>query len=326
MAELIASNLALKAGLLAALFLIVSGIAYFVASSAGLRQEIKRRLATSGGPTDAPTVLTSSIRSRQAGNAWAKLVDRIENSGLSLVDTKDAALRQRLAAAGYTAPYAARLYTFTRLVLVIALPVLALMFVWLSGSSVGLMRLYLTLIIPAVLGLYLPSLFIRAKADRRQRQIINGFPDALDLMLVCVEAGVSLEAAFDRVGREMTLSHPLLAEQLGMVVLELRAGRSREDALRRLADRTGTDEVRAFATLLIQSTTLGTSIAQTLRIYAAEMRERRRMRAEEKAHKLPVLLSIPLVACMLPVMIGVLMLPAVIRVIRTMIPAMSVGG
>ena len=326
MAELIASNLALKAGLLAALFLIVSGIAYFVASSAGSRQEIKRRLATSGGPTDAPTVLTSSIRSRQAGNAWAKLVDRIENTGLSLVDTKDAALRQRLASAGYTAPYAARLYTFTRLVLVIALPVLALMFVWLSGSSVGLMRLYFTLIIPAVLGLYLPSLFIRAKADRRQQQIVNGFPDALDLMLVCVEAGVSLEAAFDRVGREMTLSHPLLAEQFGMVVLELRAGRSREDALRRLADRTGTDEVRAFATLLIQSTTLGTSIAQTLRIYAAEMRERRRMRAEEKAHRLPVLLSIPLVACMLPVMIGVLMLPAVIRVIRTMIPAMSGGG
>ena len=145
-------------------------------------------------------------------------------------------------------------------------------------------------------------------------------------MLVCVEAGLGLEAAFARVGQEMTKSHPRLAEQLGAVVLELRAGRSREDALRRMADRAGADEIRAFATLLIQSTKLGSSVAQTLRIYASEMRERRRMRAEEKAHRLPVLLSIPLVACMLPVMIGVLMLPAVIRVMRQVMPALAGGG
>ena len=144
-------------------------------------------------------------------------------------------------------------------------------------------------------------------------------------MLVCVEAGLGLEAAFARVGMEMTQSHPRLAEQFGTVVLELRAGRSREDALRRMADRAGADEIRAFATLLIQSTKLGSSIAQTLRIYASEMRERRRMRAEEKAHRLPVLLSIPLVACMLPVMIGVLMLPAAIRVMRAVVPAMTGG-
>jgi tight adherence protein C len=90
-----------------------------------------------------------------------------------------------------------------------------------------------------------------------------------------------------------------------------------------MADRAGVEEIRAFATLLIQSDKLGSSVAQTLRVYAAEMRERRRMRAEEKAHRLPVLLSVPLVACMLPTMIGVLMLPAVIRVVRTLIPAMT---
>jgi tight adherence protein C len=184
----------------------------------------------------------------------------------------------------------------------------------------------MSLVIAAALGLYLPNLFVRAKADRRQRDLINGFPDALDLMLVCVEAGLGLEAAFARVGMEMTDSHPRLAEQLGSVVLELRAGRSHEDALRRMADRAGVDEIRAFATLLIQSTKLGSSIAQTLRTYASEMRERRRMRAEEKAHRLPVLISIPLVACMLPVMIGVLMLPAVIRVAHAMMPALRHGG
>jgi tight adherence protein C len=144
-------------------------------------------------------------------------------------------------------------------------------------------------------------------------------------MLVCVEGGLGLEAAFSRVGQEITHAHPLLAEQFGAVVLELRAGRSREDALRRLADRAGVDEIRAFSTLLIQSTKLGSSIGQTLRTYAAEMRLKRRMRAEEKAHRLPVLLSVPLVGCMLPVMIGVLMLPAAIRVIRSVLPTLSGG-
>jgi len=200
-----------------------------------------------------------------------------------------------------------------------------LLMFWSTGATPGLLKLYLWLMGSAALGLYLPNLFISAKADRRQQEIVNGFPDALDLLLVCVEAGLGLEAAFTKVGQEMTRSHPRLAEQFGSVVLELRAGRTHEDALRRMADRAGADEIRAFATLLIQSTKLGSSIAATLRTYASEMRERRRMRAEEKAHRLPVLLSIPLVTCMLPVMIGVLLLPAMIRVVRTLLPAMGGG-
>jgi tight adherence protein C len=323
MAELIASNALLKAAILVALFILVAGATYVAAGIVGARQLARRRLLSGGSPVDEPSVMATSLRAEQANTAWLKLVDRIEKAGLSLVDTQDEALGRKLAAAGFTASFAPRVYTLIRLTLVIGLPVLVLVLFWLSSSAPGMMRLYFSLLIAAAVGLYLPSIFVRAKAARRQREIVNAFPDALDLMLVCVEAGLALESAFDRVGKEMTLSHPLLAEQLGTVVLELRAGRSREDALRRLADRTGTDEIRAFATLLIQSSNLGTSISQTLRIYAAEMRERRRMRAEEKAHRLPVLLSIPLVACMLPVMIGVLMLPAVIRVLRTLIPALQ---
>jgi tight adherence protein C len=181
-------------------------------------------------------------------------------------------------------------------------------------------------VLAAAAGLYLPALYVRARADRRRQTLVNAFPDALDLMLVCVEAGLGLEAAFSRVGMEMMTSHPLLAEQFGAVVLELRAGRSHEDALRRMADRAGVDDIRAFATLLIQSTKLGSSIAQTLRTYSSEMREKRRLRAEERAHRLPVLISIPLVTCMLPTMIGVLMLPAAIRVVRALIPALHGGG
>ncbi|MBA3511802.1 MAG: type II secretion system F family protein [Sphingomonas sp.] len=285
----------------------------------------RRRLVNEGHQSSQEASSVGSLRSDHAASTWLKLVNAIEKSGLSLVDTKDEAVRKRLIAAGFTAPYAPRVYTLTRLALIIALPLLVLLYYWLTGSSPSLAKLYISLVVAAVLGLYLPNIYVRARADRRQKEIINAFPDALDLMLVCVEAGLGLEAAFARVGQEMTESHPLLAEQLGAVVLELRAGRSREDALRRMADRSGADEIRAFATLLIQSTKLGSSVAQTMRIYASDMRERRRMRAEEKAHRLPVLLSIPLVACMLPVMIGVLMLPAIIRVMREILPRLAGG-
>jgi tight adherence protein C len=324
MLNLVAENNALRVLLLLLLFAGVAAAVFFVGQGLAARQLSRRRLV-GGTPSGGVIETTGSLRNERVESAWLKLVNSIEKGGLSLVDTKDAALRNKLIAAGYPAPHAPRVYTLVRLVLVIGLPLVVLVLYGLAGSSPSMVKLYFSLIIAAGIGLYVPSVFISARADRRQRKLINAFPDALDLMLVCVEAGLGLEAAFSRVGMEMTTSHPLLAEQFGAVVLELRAGRSHEDALRRLADRSGADDIRAFATLLVQSTKLGSSIAQTLRIYAAEMREKRQMRAEEKAHRLPVLISIPLVACMLPTMIGVLMLPAVIRVVRSVLPALHGG-
>lgn len=326
MFEIIAESSVLRLVMLALVFAAVAVTAYFSAQAIGVRQQTRRRLAEGGPRTTGQSPVAGSLRADRAESVWLNLVNSIEKSGLSLGDSKDDALKQKLAAAGFAAPHAARVYTLVRLVLVIGLPVLVLALFWVGGTTPGIFKLYLALIIAATLGLYIPNIFVRAKADRRQRELINAFPDALDLMLVCVEAGLGLEAAFARVGMEMTTSHPLLSRQFASVVLELRAGRSYEDTLRRLAQRSGADEIRAFATLLIQSTKLGSSIAQTLRVYAAEMRERRRMRAEEKAHRLPVLISIPLVACMLPCMIGVLMLPAAIRVVRAVVPALHGGG
>jgi tight adherence protein C len=323
MTELFTDYPLLRLGILLGLFALVAAGAYFVTAAVAARQASRSRLVD--GDLGGHQVVGASLRSLQAEGAWLKLVNGIEKAGLSLVDTRDDSLRKKLVAAGYTATYAPRLYTLIRLILVIGLPVSLFLLLWSTGSTPSIIKLYAAVVISALAGLYLPAVFIAAKADRRQREIINGFPDALDLMLVCVEAGLGMDSAFARVGMELTTSHPRLAEQFGAVVLELRAGRSHEDALRRMADRAGAEEIRAFATLLIQSSKLGSSIAQTLRVYAAEMRERRRMRDEEKAHRLPVLLSIPLVGCMLPVMIGVLMLPAMIRVIRTMLPAMGGG-
>ena len=323
MLDLLAENLLLRIVLLLTLFALVAAGVYIMVSTAAARREMRSRLAEDGPRHSGEAMITGSLRAEQTENAWYKLVNSIEQAGLSLVDSKDQAVRQKMIAAGFTSSYAPRVFTLVRIGMVIGMPLLVLLLFWSTGQRPTLLKLYLWLMGAAALGLYLPNLFVRAKADRRQQDIVNGFPDALDLMLVCVEAGLGLEAAFSRVGQEMTRSHPRLAEQFGSVVLELRAGRSHEDALRRMADRAGADEIRAFATLLIQSTKLGSSIAQTLRVYAAEMRERRRMRAEEKAHRLPVLLSIPLVTCMLPVMIGVLLLPAMIRVIRAIMPALN---
>jgi len=307
---------------LAALFLIVTTIAFYISRRLENRVALRTRLDETLG-TRVIDQGRSTLRQQSTRTAWTKLVETIENSGLSLADTKGDAMRKKMIAAGYAAPEAPRLFTLIRLVMTFALPGLFLLFNYFTGETPSLFKLYFFGCVLALLGLYIPNLFVTAKADRRRSELVNGFPDALDLMLVCVEAGLGLEAAFDRVGREMSVSHPLVAHMLGGVVLELRAGRAREDALRGMADRTEVDEIRSFATLLIQSDKLGSSIGQTLRIYASEMREKRRLRAEEKAHRLPVLLSIPLVTCMLPVMIGVLMLPAGIRVVRDLIPAMT---
>src|SRR5215212_3342918 len=264
MIDLVAQSPQLRLIMLVLLFALVVISAFFIAQGVASRQLVRRRMLEASG-SGGGALMTNSLRAERVESAWLKLVNSIEQRGISLVDTRDAKLRQRLIAAGFTATYAPRVYTLIRLVAVIGLPILVLGIIALMGSSPSMLNLYFSLVIAAAMGLYIPSLYVRARADRRQREIVNGFPDALDLMLVCVEAGLGLEAAFSRVGMEMSASHPLLAEQLGAVVLELRAGRSREDALRRMADRAGTDEIRAFSTLLIQSSKLGSSIAQTLR-------------------------------------------------------------
>lgn len=309
--------------ILLVVFLAVMAAALAGASLVTARVSVRRRLDEQLGSGSADA--GRSLRSRDNETGWIRMVNLIERRGISLVDSNDERLRAKLIAAGYEGAYAPRLFTLSRLVLTLGLPAAYVAFAYYSGELPTPLKLYFLGGGLALVGLYFPNLWIAARADRRRREIVNGFPDALDLMLVCVEAGLGLEAAFSRVGTEMIRSHPLVSKMLGTVVLELRAGRSREDALRRMADRVQLDEIRSFSTLLIQSSKLGSSIAQTLRIYASEMREQRRMRAEEKAHRLPVLISIPLVACMLPVMIGMLMLPAVIRVVRELLPAMGGG-
>ena len=298
-----------------AVVLVVLAIAPLFEKKVNLAQ----RLATA--PRNSDVVVqpgTPSLKTDHSGSMWARLIAEVEARGLSLDDSKSSALAEKLSLAGYEQPYAVRAYVLIRTGLTLFLPVLVYGFVTISGASPSMSKLYMLLVAAAAAGLYVPNVIVSGRADRRKQEILNGFPDALDLMLVCVEAGLGIDACFARVGQEIVDLHPKLADLFASVSLELRAGRARAEALKNMAKRSGVEEIQSFATLVVQSDKLGASIGQALKVYAAEMREGRRMRAEEKAHRLPVLLSIPLVLFLLPTMIGVLALPASISLRETM--------
>ena len=275
------------------------------------RTNIKARLISQGGSAALDNG-PGSIRNDVITSRWARLLQQIEERGLNLTDDASNKIAEKLQMAGFEQQWAPRAFTLARAGGTIGLPLAVLMIMAAGTEWPAPIKLYMALMAAAVLGLYAPGIIVSGRAEERAKEVLNGFPDTLDLLLVCLEAGLGIDAAFSRVGSEITESHPLLARLFGQVSLELRAGRSREAALRLLAKKSGVPEITAFTTLIIQSDKLGASIASALRIYAAEMREGRRMRAEEKAHKIPVLLSIPLVCFMLPTMVAVLMLPAAI--------------
>lgn len=177
----------------------------------------------------------------------------------------------------------------------------------------------------AAVGWLVPSIHLDRRAERRRMAMREGFPDSLDLMQVCVEAGLGLDAAIARVATEIGAAHPLLGAHYTQMGHELRAGRARDDALRGLAERLGFDEAKAFASMLIQSEALGSSIADTLRAYAEDMRTRRLLAAEQKAQELGVKLSVPLILFILPALIIVIVTPAAHKMARLFWPLIDRG-
>jgi tight adherence protein C len=171
----------------------------------------------------------------------------------------------------------------------------------------------------AALGYYLPTIYLRLKTSKRQKNITNAFPDALDLMVVCVEAGLGLDAAILRVGEEMKLTSKALAEEFYLLNLELRTGKPREVAMKNLAWRTGVEDVESLVTMLIQADRFGTSIAQSLRVHSDVLRTKRQLRAEEKAAKIPVKLIFPLALFIFPSLFIVILGPAIIAAYRTFV-------
>ncbi len=170
----------------------------------------------------------------------------------------------------------------------------------------------------ALMGYFIPSYWVRRKIETRKQDITNAFPDAMDMMLVCIEGGQSLDQAMARVGEEMESSSGPLAQEFALVSHEFRAGKDRITVLRDFAERCAVSDISSFVTVLIQSTSFGTSIAQALRVYAAEMRDKRLMRAEEKANVLPTKLTLGTMMFTVPPLILILVGPSFIMILRAL--------
>lgn len=183
--------------------------------------------------------------------------------------------------------------------------------------------LLMYVMVVALAGCYLPNLVLFLKLREREREIFENFPDAADLMLVCVEAGLGLDAALGKITEEIRMKSMALAEELHLTNLEMRAGATREKSLRNLALRTGLEEIGTFATMLTQADKFGTSIGDSLRVFSEDLRHKRQARAEEQAAKVPTKMLIPLVLFIFPSIIMVILGPAAIVIIRTILPMLG---
>ena len=256
----------------------------------------------------------------------AKLTARFGKLSIPEEGWEQSGIRTRFMNAGIRTASAPMLYFGAKTILALGLPGLAYVYFIFSGATASFNNLLMVLLVAAAIGYYLPNVILSHLVTVRQREIFESFPDALDLMTVCVEAGLGVEAAIDRVAGDIGHKSQVLSEELSMVGLELRAGSDRERALRNLATRTGVEEVEAWVALIIQAERFGTSIASALRIHSEMLRTKRRQRAEEAAAKIALKLLFPLIFCIFPSLLLVLLGPAFIQIYRVLLPTMAGGG
>ena len=295
-------------------FLAVGTLAFGVMGFVRVKSSVNRRVtgALSAVASDKPgaqkSLRTSSLKTAQ------KLIDYTAKY-YSATDTGNVKLLQgKLIQAGFLNPRATGLYFVARAGLGLTLFSLAFFLVPVFYPDVQWSTRWMMIAFAALFGYYAPSFYLSRRIAKNKNEHRAGFPDFMDLLVVCAEAGLSMEAALDRVGRELADSYRSLSANIHMAMLEIRAGRTLSESLEHLGDRLGLEEARSFATLLQQSAELGSSLTEALRVYSDEMRHKRLSRAEEKAYSLPSKLAVPLILCIFPVLVIVTLLPAYIRV------------
>ncbi len=261
------------------------------------------------GPVPEAGGKTEDVRLRYDGG-----VGRLEKFAPYLEPQNEEELgetRLKLVQAGYRGRSAVSTFHFARFALGIAFLLMGVLSVFIRTDEPTLPALMMSVILPGAIGYFLPSYWVERRRQQRQEDVINGFPDALDLMLVCVEAGQSLDQAILRVSREIRSGYPTLAEEFEIVSNEMRAGKDRTTVLRDMGERCGVPDINSFVTVLVQSATFGTSISDALRVYASEMRDKRVMRAEEKANVLPTKLTIGTMLFTVPPLLIILLGPSI---------------
>lgn len=269
--------------------------------------------------------------------------DRIKGSNVTIAKTGDMRLRQtdnssnldrfaqylepqnqkefsqrrvKLIQAGYRTKGAVRTYHFAQFALGILGLILGAIYYFFFEIGSPPLRTAMIIIGPGLAGYYIPSYWVERRRQTRQEEIINGFPDALDLMLVCVEAGQALDQSIQRVARETEKSYPTLSEEMMIVSNEIAAGKDRPEVLHDFAERANVSDIKAFVAVLVQSANFGTTIGDALRVYASEMRDKRVMRAEEKANTLPTKMTIATMAFTVPPLLVILVGPSVYDIVQ----------
>ncbi|BDB23334.1 type II secretion system F family protein [Cupriavidus sp. P-10] len=265
-----------------------------------------------------------------ARQAWIEKLVRLAQpvSRLSLPKEgwENSQLRVRFTNAGWRSASAAPLYFGAKTVLALVLPMTGLLALNGHPAFEDQYTMLALLALLGAIGYYLPNVVLARKVAERQRKVFEEFPDVIDLLTVCVEAGLGLDAALMRVADELALRCPVMADELQLMLLELRSGFSKEKALSNLSLRTGVEDVDKFASMLIQADRFGTSLGESLRVLSDMLRTKRRMLAEEEAAKIALKLLFPLIFTIFPSLLLVLLGPAFIQIYRVLLPTMAGQG
>jgi len=302
-----------------ALFLFCVGVSQFIRQR-GVRREIIDKIRSDGDPVSInPEEEAIEISAKpKIGNRFVNAFRSVGKLTSPLKSRDYSATRLKFLRAGIHYESANASFWGSKILLMMCLP---LIFFALRIWVFQLMTYQMTLlcgVFTALLGFYLPDIWLRQKTDKRKIKILHALPDALDLLVICVEAGMGLDSAFYRVAQESNLNSPELSYELQLMNLELRAGKQRRDALKNLALRTNLEEINSLVTLLIQTDQFGTSMADALRVYSDSYRTQRYQKAEEKAAQLPVKLIFPLLIFIFPALFVVLLGPAAISIYRAL--------
>ena len=292
-------------------FLATGTLAFAGMAFIRVRGSVKRRTARIMDERERQSSVKRSLR-YSGLKAVTQLIEYTSKHYSDGNDGNMRVLRQRMLQAGVYDPRAVAFFFIARTGLAIGLALAVFILLPLLRPMSGSSHLLLVLV-GGIAGYIGPSIYLDKRIGARKEEHRAGFPDFMDLLVVCADSGLSMEASLERVGRELGESYPSLCANIHMTNLEIRAGRNLKEALERFSERLALDEARAFATLINQSIDLGSSITDALRVYSDDMRHKRLSRAEEKAYALPAKLSLPMMVCIFPVLFVVILLPVVVK-------------
>jgi tight adherence protein C len=305
--------------------LLVAGVAGYVASR---RDRLSRRLVEVAGGGERSSGSAAAIAFSSPW--WRQQVEQVVGSLSQWNDPKDELERsnisRKISQAGFRGKGSLRIYLGTKVALMTFGLLIGLTITqFVSGlSTTGTLSVWM---FSAAVGFYIPNVYISVKRSRRRSHLFKVLPDMVDLLVICMEAGMALSAAIRKVAEEIYVASPDMHQELRLVLLEMETGLSRADALRHFAQRTGVDDINALSGMLIQADKFGTSIARSLRVFAESMRTRRTQKAEEAAAKTPVKLALPLILCIFPVLFIVILAPACIKLWSHLFgPSGQIGG